>query len=305
MQAELKVDWLRWWDSAQEGSLIHYWGPAKNAYLRQIHNQGMPVVMTTLFTETCNRSNGQLRRQGMLVRALLGLPGGEGIKEQLFWRGFGLCDMNVVGLEAEKRVLQVVYGVPDDRISIVPLGLSDTYLAAQPAHRSEDHLICTGTITNRKRCLDLAEMARAAQAPVLFVGKPYSESDPYWQRFKALIDGRYVKHQWHVEGEAAMIELLRAARGFVLYSRFENWCLSAHEAIACGLPVLVPDQPWSRERFGDQASYFSPGDSPVEALRRFYHAAATAPAPKVQLFSWLDVAKQLKAVYERVLSASR
>jgi glycosyltransferase involved in cell wall biosynthesis len=48
-----------------------------------------------------------------------------------------------------------------------------------------------------------------------------------------------------------MIGLLQRARGFVLNSRFENWSLAAHEAAACGLPLLLPDLPWSREQFGD------------------------------------------------------
>ena len=58
-----------------------------------------------------------------------------------------------------------------------------------------------------------------------------------------------------------MVALLQASRGFVLMSQFENWCLSAHEAVACGLPVLVPDQNWSRERFGNAARYFQPSAS--------------------------------------------
>jgi glycosyltransferase involved in cell wall biosynthesis len=103
-----------------------------------------------------------------------------------------------------------------------------------------------------------------------------------------------------------MVELLRGARGFVLMSTWENWCLSAHEAAACGLPVLLPDQKWSRERFGAEANYFT-GDMArdVEVLRRFHEACPKLPAPRVKLHSWSDAARVLKSVYEDVLSKPR
>jgi glycosyltransferase involved in cell wall biosynthesis len=85
-------------------------------------------------------------------------------------------------------------------------------------------------------------------------------------------------------------------------SQFENWCLVAHEAAACGLPVLLPDQKWSRELFGGQAQYFT-GNLKQDAavLKDFYERCPTLPAPKIKLFSWNEVAQQLKKVYEQVL----
>ncbi|MBI3879217.1 MAG: glycosyltransferase family 4 protein [Verrucomicrobia bacterium] len=302
--AGVEVEFLRWWDDRQRGDLIHFWSAAGTGYLQAARARQLPVVMTTLFTETCNRSDAQLRRQARLTRLVLGLPFGEGVKQQLAWRAYNLCTHNVVGLEAERRVLEWVYRVPPANISVVPLGLSETYLRAGAGDRREPHLICTGTITERKNCVELATLARAAQVPILFVGKPYHAADPYWRRFEKLVDGRFVKLHPHVGTEAEMIALLRAARGFVLMSRYENWCLSAHEAAACGLPLLVPDQKWSRERFGPAAHYLEPPGSAgnTEILRRFYEAAPSLPPPAVKLHSWGDAARELKAIYERRLA---
>jgi len=301
----VEVEWLRWWDDSQHGDVIHHFGTATVAYLRQSREMRTPVVMTTLFTETCNRSDARLSRQRMLVRAVLKLPFGEGVKDHLPWRSFGMCARNVVGLEAERRVLEIVYGVPREAVAVVPLGLSETFLKAGAGNRVGAHLVCTGTITARKRTVELAELAREARVPVLFVGKPYHESDPYWRRFEKLVDGTFVRHQPHVSGEAEMVALLHGARGFVLMSAWENWCLSAHEAAACGLPLLVPDQKWSRERFGDAAHYFT-GDKArdVRVLKEFFEACPNLPAPEVRLFSWADAARRLKDVYESVLSTS-
>jgi glycosyltransferase involved in cell wall biosynthesis len=304
----IEVERLCWWDKQQRGDLIHFFGAASNDYLALARAAGKPVVMTQLFTETCNRSDARLLRQGWLIQTALKIPVGNQLKNQLSWRTYANASHCVVGLACEKFVLTKTFQVPAERISIVPLGLSKTYLNAGAGRREAEHLICTGTITQRKNSVELAQLALAAKVPILFVGKPYQVNDPYWRRFESLVDGRWVKYAPHTDSELGMVGLLQSARGFVLMSQFENWCLSAHEAIACGLPLLVQDQKWSRERFGNQAHYFDRiGFSPrnVEILKQFYAAAPSLPAPAIQLFSWADAASQLKTVYERVLDATR
>ena len=303
-RAGVEVEYLRWWDGGQTGDLIHFFGAPQPGYLAQARVVNLPVVVNTLFTDTCNRPMAKLKRQGRLVKTILSLPFGEGVKQQLAWRSYQQCALNIVGLEAERRVLDVVYGVPEERIAVVPLGLSETFLHRGPGQRTEPYLICTGTVTGRKNFVELAQMARAAQVPVLFVGKPYHPKDAYWLRFQELIDNRWVRHRPHVESEVEMAGLLQSARGFVFMSNFENWCLSAHEAAACGLPLLVQDQNWSRERFGDQARYFPTiGVTPENTaiLRKFYDDCPGLPAPRVPIFSWDEVGVRLKEVYGKLL----
>ena len=304
-QIGVKVDYLRWWDGQQRGDLIHYFGGVPSpGYLQQARVAHLPVIINKLFTETCNRPVSQLKHRGRFLKTMLAIPLGESIKEKLGWRAHQNCAHNVIGLAAEQRVLEIVYQVPKERISIVPYGLSDTFIQAGSGRRDQPHLICTGTVTERKRFIELAQMACCAEVPILFVGKPYHPDDPYWLRFKTLIDHQWVKYLPHVESELEMVSLLQAARGFVLMSQFENWCLSAHEAIACGLPVLVPDQNWSRERFGTAARYFPTigfNAENVNRLKLFYAEATNLLAPAIKLHSWREVAEELKKVYARVL----
>jgi glycosyltransferase involved in cell wall biosynthesis len=303
----VEVEFLRWWDDRQHGDLIHFFGAASNSYLERARAMKLPVIMHSFLSETCNRPDARLARQGWLTRVILAMPFGEGMKQQLTWRAYRNCTHNVVGIEAERCALQIVHRVPADRISVVPLGLSEVYLRAGRGLRNESHLIYTGTIRPVKHCTEVAEMARAAQVPVLFVGKPYHPGDPYWLHFKTLIDDRWVKYHPHVSDEKEMIALLQAARGFVLMSDYENWSLSAHEAAACGLPLLLQDQKWSRERFGDQARYFERigiSEKNIESLRRFHADAPNLPPPAIRLYSWDEVAEQLRTIYERVLSTS-
>jgi len=263
-------------------------------------------VMTNLFTVACNRSDSRLRAQGIITRLVLGLPFGASIKSRLTWDTFKNCGQNIVGLEAERRVLKIVFGVSSKNISVVPLGLQEVFLQAGAGERREPHLISVGTITARKNTILLARMAKSAEVPILFVGNPYDCHDPYWKEFEKMIDGHLVKYQSHQQDVPALIKLYQNSRGFVIMSQYENWCLVAHEATACGLPILLPDQKWSRERFSDQANYFDPkkdGDQ-VSKLRKFYDDCPALYAPQIHLHSWTEVGIQLKDVYTTVLNAS-
>ena len=298
----VEVEYMRWWDDRQNGNLIHYFGAPSVSYLRMARNKNIPVVVTHMFSATCNRSPFHLKIQGAITLALLALPGWGMIKNQLNWQSFRMADRMIVGLQAERRVLVTVFGLSHDKIINVPLGLDQAFLEVGKPSRCESHLITTGTVTGVKRSIELALMAQQAQVPILFVGKPYHRDDPYWKTFAALIDDRFVFHRDHVSDLAEMIGLLRASRGFILFSRHENWCLSAHEAAACGLPILVPDQPWSRECFGAQASYLdvAPTGQNSAKLREFYDKCPSLPAPAIKFYSWDEVAEQLEACYRSV-----
>lgn len=296
----IEVEYLRWWDDRQTGNIIHHFGVPSVSALRLARERKIASVVTHLFTATCNRSSFQLFAQGLTTRVLLRLLGGVG--NQLSWRAFQSADKMVVGLKAERQVLQTVFGVPGSAIEIVPLGLHEDFLKASASPRSGSYLITTGTITDRKRSIELARMAREAETPLLFVGKPYGPDDPYGKEFAKLVDGRFVLHRDHISDRETLIEVLQASRGFVIYSRFENWCLSAHEAAACGLPVLLPNLPWSRECFGGEASYLSsqPDRRNVARLRAFYEACPTSSAPAIRFYSWDDVAERLENCYREV-----
>lgn len=301
----IEVEFARWWDGKQDADLIHSFGVPNPTYIGFARAKRIPVVNTTLFTATCNRTPRQLSLQGWMISTLLKLPPippWGAIRSHMSWESFNLCDLNIVGLEAEAAVLRKVYGVPREKTGIVPLGLAQPFLDAGPGTRDKDYLITTGTITERKRSVELATMAHQAKVPVCFVGKPYAESSAYWKEFQSLVDGTLVKHIPHTESVEEMVELLKGSRGYVLYSDFENWCLSAHEAIACGLPILVPDQPWSRELFGDQARYF-PANDPANnhrALLDFHRDCPGITPPRVTLYSWKDVALKLYHLYQKV-----
>ena len=296
----LEVEFVRWWDARQRGDIIHFFGTPRLEYLNMAAEKRLPVVVTNLFTHACNRPPADLRLRGLFLRFAAALP--RGISDHLNSRAYSRADRMVVGLKAERNVLETVFGIERKKVSVIPLGLHSDFLKAGRGSRDQPFLVTTGTITERKRSVELARLAHEARVPVLFLGKPYSHDDAYGKAFAALVDNRFVFHRGHIADRQALIELLRASRGFVIYSQHENWCLSAHEAAACGLPLLLPDLPWSRECFGSEASYLHPNADPgnTKALREFYEKAPGLEAPSIRLYSWDEVAEALEACYREI-----
>lgn len=302
-QIGVETDWFKWWEEHQSADILHQVGSIPVPMIRAARRKGWKVIQCLLLTEVCNRSYWELFIRQMGVRSALAFPFPDSWRSSLRWRDCHECDLNVVGLEAERMVLEKVYGVPRERIAVVPLGLGDRFLNVGLPTRSEPHLVCTGTIAPVKNSLELARLAHRAEVPLLFIGKPFDYASPYWKEFAKLIDGRFVRHQPHVPNEE-LIPWLQRARGYVLMSRNENWSLAAHEAAACGLPMLVPDQRWSRERFGSQAAYFPRPHTtdPAEALRAFYESCPKLPSPNIKQFSWREVGEQLQRIYQKLLN---
>jgi len=176
------VDYFRLWDKNQEAQILHHFCSCPPSLVSLAKARGWKVVITVLMSETCNRSNLALllRRMALRPALALGLPG--------HWHAFRNCDRLVVGLQAEKRIAETLWGVPSERVSVVPLGLSNAFLKANAPLRTEDHLIYTGWIDPVKRSVEMARLAREAQVPLLFVGKPLDHASEYWNQFQQLVD---------------------------------------------------------------------------------------------------------------------
>ncbi|MEI6350038.1 MAG: hypothetical protein WCP06_02910 [Verrucomicrobiota bacterium] len=303
----VEVEYLRWWDNRQKGDIIHYFGAPSTDFQKLARQKGVPLINTVLLSATCNRSTFRLLTQALVTRMVLGIPFGESVKNQLVWRSYLNSDCIIVGLQAEKRVLELVYGVRDECVKVLPIGCEEPFLNASPSSRAGDYLICVGTISPQKRSLELAELAVDAQTPIVFVGKPYSESTPYWLRFNQFVaDNSLIRYIPHLKSRFDLIKLLQNARGFVLYSTFENWCIAADEAAACRLPLLLPDLNWSRERFGPTVQYLKGNNRRklVCDLRYFYDNCSRI-SPPAKPISWSEVGRLLRSIYEEVLSTSR
>jgi len=303
----VEVEYLRWWDSAQRGDLIHFWGRPTADYIRLARARGLKVVMGELLTATGSRSHRQLAFQRMLIRfCRRALP--VAFRSKLAWDAYQLADACVAMTTWEQHLMHYLFDAPMAKIHIVPNGVEEVFFQV-PAMPRGEWLVCTATITPRKRVVELAEAAVSARTPLWIIGKAYAEADPYAQRFQALVR----QHPQllraggpPIEDREGLAKIYRAARGFVLLSAMESRSLAAEEAAACECPLLLSDLPWARSVFGTDAKYcgIDSVQRTAACLREFYDAAPQLKPPPRPLRE-PDIALRLKNLYERLLAGDR
>jgi glycosyltransferase involved in cell wall biosynthesis len=298
----VEVDHLRWWEDSQPADIIHYFGRPPLAYIGLAKKKGIRIVMAQLLTGLGSRSPRILPYQKTAITlARKTLP--EMITGRFAWDAFQKVAAAVALTPWEAHLMSYMFGAPKERVHVVPNGVEDIFLETQPLPRGQ-WLVCTATITERKRVLELAEAAVAAKTPLWIIGKPYGDSDSYAQQFLALAkrNSQIIRYEGAISDRAQLARIYREARGFVLLSTMESLSLSALEAAACECPLLLSDLPWARTTFQASASY-CPIASPSRSgliLRQFYDAAPSLkPPPKPP--AWVEIARQLEAVYERTL----
>jgi glycosyltransferase involved in cell wall biosynthesis len=303
--AGIEIEPLRWWDSNQEADIIHYFGRMPAGHIRFAQQKGIKVVMAELLTAQGSRSPSQLFRQKIISRSIQRLAPPT-FTSAFYWDSYKLADAFIANTSWEKKLMQYLFGAAAERTFVVPNGVEDVFFQSPPANRGK-WLVCTATITERKRILELAQAAVAAKTPVWIIGKPYGETNAYAQTFLALTR-QYpglVRYEGSITDRVKLAEIYHDARGFVLLSTMETRSLSSEEAAAAGCPLLLSDLPWARSTFGTNAVYAPVPNSvskTAAALKKFYESAPSLPPPPKPL-KWSDVARQIGEIYKQLLKS--
>ncbi|MGC9944257.1 MAG: glycosyltransferase family 4 protein [Verrucomicrobiota bacterium] len=301
------VEPMRWWDEGQAGDLIHYFGRMPPELIRFAHQKRIRVVMGELLTGAGSQTNFE-----RLARRIFRW-GAENLAPQGFaaafqWESYQLADGFTALTSWEKHLMQYKFDASPEKIFVVPNGVEEVFFQAAAAPRDR-WLVCTATITERKRVLELAQAAIAAPAPLWIIGKAYSDNDDYAQQFYALAKAnpKFIRYEGPINDRARLAKIYREARGFVLLSTMESLSLSALEAAACECPLLLSDLPWAHSSFPGGAEFCQVTNSTATTaavLKKFYAAAQHLPCPPKPA-TWTDVARQFKVVYEKVLAGGR
>lgn len=299
----LQVEPLRWWDEQQSGDILHYFGRPPLYFSQLAQKKGLKVVIADLLSAQGSRTFWRRKAQkfaSLLLSRLLPI----GLLGSMGRVCLGSADACISLTPWEAQLLVDIYGVSRGKVHVVPNGVEEVFLNGVAGERGK-WLVCTATITERKRVAHLAEAAARAKVPIWIIGKPYNEGDAYLREFMGWVNcaPEFVRFEGPIDDRCRIAQVYREARGFVLLSAVESLSLSALEAAACGCPLLLSDLPWAKSVFKNMASY-CPVTGSVERtesyLRDFYNAAPKLPVPPKPL-TWLEVAKQLHEVYQGCL----
>jgi glycosyltransferase involved in cell wall biosynthesis len=300
------VEPVRWWDASQTGDILHHCGRLPSDLVRLARAKGLKVITADLLTAQGSRPMWKLATQGKL-NALIRHLSPETMAARFGWHAYTEADACVALTPWEAKLMTLLFNAPEGQVEVVPNGVEREFLDSTKIERGP-WLVCTATVTERKRVLEVAQAAVIAQTPLWIIGRSYSSTDPYGQRFLefAKANPNYIRYDGAIGDRLKLAQIYREARGFVLLSTMESLSLSALEAAACECPLLLSALPWAKTVFKDTAMY-APITSPQKTaahLRQFYDKAPTCPRPERPL-SWDDVAVQFRSLYEKLLKTSR
>ncbi len=299
--AGIEVEWLRWWDSFQKGDVVHYFGRPPIWYIEFAQAKKMKVVLEQLLSGTGSRSRQLLWLQRLAIRTG-GIFFPRMRSTPFAWKAFEIADGCIANTSWEAHLMTYLFRAPPAKTHVLPNGVEDVFLNSAASIRGP-WLICTATITQRKRTLEVAEAAVQAKIPLWIIGKAYAENDDYYQKFLSLSQKSrdLIRYEGAIEDRSQLAKIYREARGFVLLSTQESRSLSAEEAAACQCPLLLSELPWAKSVFRNQVRY-CPIASPAKTaryLRQFYDDAPNLKPPATPI-SWNEVGRQLKGIYERL-----
>ena len=300
----VEVEWLRWWDPEQTGDIVHFLGRPHLDYVQQAQSKGIRVVLAELLTAVGSRPPWALATQRLLIATLRR----SAFFRRMAWESYRCADACVALTAWEASLMTDVFGAERAKVHVVPNGVDDVFFETAPSPRIE-WLVCTATIHQRKRVLELARAAVQAKTPVWIIGKPYAEADAYHRAFLevARANPQWVRYEGAIDDRRRLAEIYRGARGFVLISTMESQSLSALEAAASRCPLLLSDLPWATTTFSKHATYCPDTSDPATIarhLRAFWDADHSATTPFVPL-RWVEVAAKLRALYEALAKTSR
>ena len=294
----------RWWDETQSGDIIHFIARPSIIHVNLAKQKGYKVVLTEFLDQPASRGRLTLFAQRLVTKAVRKIFGT--FVSRLGWDVYREMDAMVYAVHHEWETAKYLFDADPNRGFVIPHGIEPEALQQlrRPGPES-DYLISVATIYPRKNTHLLAAAAKIAKVPVLFVGKPYSEVDPYFQQFTEMIDDKYVRYAGFVSDEEKY-ELLRRSRGFALLSHFESGCIAIFEAAAAGLPLFLPKLPWATKSYphAKNSRYvrLKGVRAIANALAEFYATTHRMADTTFPLITWATVAERYRDVYRTILT---
>jgi glycosyltransferase involved in cell wall biosynthesis len=292
------------------GDLFHLFAANIGTYhlAREIHALGLPMVVSPI---TYTRHSSGFVRLGLgLSRAVQKI--GPGI-----WSDYALCAdicswaaRILPNTEAEADLLRKGYGVPAEKITVVPNGVDVRFATADPSlfeqtYNLRNFILNVGHIGHtRKNVLTLIRVLATIDRPAVIIGRiiagPYGDAcvrEAARHKHILLIDG--------LENSSAMLASAYAACDtFVLPSLFETPGIAALEAALAGAKIVITPYGGTREYFGAHAVYVEPS-SEASIRKGIMGALATGKTSAlretiVKKFAWNVVAENTASVYRTI-----
>jgi glycosyltransferase involved in cell wall biosynthesis len=229
------------------------------------------------------------------------------------------ADAVITSTEHGKRLVVDRLGVPGERVYVCPAGAPAwKELGREPAVRAGGHVLFLGTLEARKNVgtlLDAYEALlrrRADAPPLVLAGRPTADASAWLQRITLPPLAGRVTHLGYVAPDRRE-QLYAEARLLVLPSLDEGFGMTALEAMAAGVPVVVSNRGSLPEVVGTAGTFVDPHDvgGLADAIERLVvddRAAlehARAGLARARDFTWAHAAATLRQAYVDAVARRR
>jgi len=225
--------------------------------------------------------------------------------EQAVPRSIQRADHVLADSFATRQDLADLLGVPENRVSVLHLGVDQTFSASTASDEAEvlyarygvarrPYILAVGTLQPRKNYIRLMEacdpLTSRGALDLVIVGRPAWMSAP-------ILEAAALRPYVHILGFAAdgdLPALYRQARLLAFPSLYEGFGLPPLEAMACGTPVVASAASSIPEAVGDAGLLLDPLDTQLwtDTIYRVLnepelrHRLRAAGLARVQMFTW-------------------
>ena len=234
------------------------------------------------------------------------------------------ADHLITDTEAIRQEVIRMFGCPAERITAVPLGVTDVYqprsfektveILSNYGLEHGRYSLCVSTIEPRKKIDVLLRgygglpLCLRKCFPLVLIGHAGWNSDELHQQINHCCTEGWLKYIGFVS-EADLPVLYAGARLFVYPSQYEGFGLPVLEAMASGVPVISSTDPALVEVGGDATWQICPEDGAtfIQALvqgledEHWRTTAQTKGLLRARKFTWESCVEKTVQVYQKVL----
>jgi hypothetical protein len=305
----VSIEFARWWDeSLNDFDIIHLLSSSNTTTIKNSSALGKKVLFTMIMDHATSKSKLDHIAHRIFNRFIEILP--TNIKQRISWTHLHHIDKFVFMHQYDKECALSYYPkqISKHKTIVIPHAFDPSDLIVKETIQLNvdlpaKYLISCGHVSQRKQSVLLAQYAKQAKVPIVFIGSG-NPNDLYFRNFLDEVDNKFVYYLGYVSNEVKNYVESKAS-GFVLLSTGESGCIAVYEAAAFKLPLLLSNLPWAWGYEKAENIFFCDQNNSKLALQQiidFYKKSSRLEHPPFKIHTWREIAQMYKACYSDLLS---